>query len=165
MDNLTARDYLPVDLLGIGSTPLILLCVAAAVVVIGFVASGLMAFHFKTAPIKAIIVLLATIVASSVMGWFAFDAYQKTAAVNLAENVSYKYPELKLMSPEKVIGEYITLKDSESNAPLEVTVFQGQEQFTYRIDSSNGLREPVLTPADGSDAPNPIQFIRSGEAR
>lgn len=165
MDIIAAKEYLPVDLLGIGSTPLALLCSAAVIIAIGFVASGLMAFHFKAGIAKASIILVAALISSGIAGWFAVDVYQRKAADNLASNVTYKYPELKLQSPENVIKDYVLLQNSDENKPLEVKVSQGEETLSYRIDFSKGQAEPVLTPIDGSDAPNPIMFLRPAETK
>jgi hypothetical protein len=165
METIAANEYLPVDLLGIGSVPLALFCAAAVLVVIGFVISGLMAFHYKTGFAKASVVLFAAFIASGIAGWFAIDGYQREAADNLASNISYKYPELKLQSPENVIKDYVRLQNSDENKPLEVKVSQGGETLTYRIDTSKGQPEPILTPVDGSEAPNPIMFLRPAEAK
>jgi len=165
MHTTVAQGYLPVDLLGIGSTPLMLFCVAIAIVVIGVVTSGLMSFVFKVGVLKVLAVLVLALVASSAAAWFAYDGYHKTAASNLASNIAYKYPKLKLESPESVIDGYLKLSSTKANQPLEAVFLNGAQKLTYRLDASKGAAEPVLSPADKSSAPNPIEFARAGETK
>ena len=163
MNTTVAKDYLPVDLLGIGGTPLLLVYVAIAAVIIGFVAAGLM-LRFKVGVTKSIAVLMLLLGAAVSSAWIAYGGYHQIATDNLAANLTNKYPALTPQEPEKVIDRYLALK-SESNQPLEVTVVHEGKPLTYRLDESKGLSEPVLSPAENSAAPNPIEFTRSGEAK
>lgn len=163
MNTIVATDYLPVDLLGIGGTPLFLLIAAVAAVVVGFVAAGLM-LRFRAGIIKSVAVLILLLGAATASAWVAYGDYHQTATNHLAQNVATKYPSLKLKEPEKVIDRYLALKQ-DGNQPLEVTVLNGSKELRYRLDESKGLPDPVLSPANNSDAPNPIQFIKAGEAK
>jgi hypothetical protein len=163
MNTTVATDYLPVDLLGIGGAPLFLIYVAIAAVIVGFVASGLM-LRFKVGVIKSIAVLVFLLGAAASSAWIAYGDYHQIATDNLAANLTNKYPALTLQEPEKVIDRYLALK-SENNQPLEVTVAHEGKALVYRLDESKGLPEPVLAPAGNNDAPNPIEFTRSGEAK
>jgi hypothetical protein len=163
MNTTVAKDYLPVDLLGIGGMPLLLICVAIAAVIIGFTTTGLM-LRFKVGVIKSVAVLVLLLGAAASSAWVSFDTYHQTATSNLAANLTSKYPALKLQDPEKIIDRYLALKP-EGNEPLEVTVLHEGKTLTYRLDDSKGLPEPVLSPVENSEAPNPIEFARSGEAK
>lgn len=141
-----------------------LFCAAAAIVLIGVLASGVMRFLFRTKTAPILIVLGATLAGSFFAAWTAYDGYHKTAASNLASNVSYKYPKLVLADPNTVIDQYLKLSPAGGNAPLEATFLNGQDKLVYRMDASNGSAEPLLGPADKSTAPNPIEFARPGES-
>lgn len=163
MNTTVAKDYLPVDLLGIGGTPLFLLIAAIALVVVGFVAAGLM-LRFKAGVIKSLGVLFVLLGAVGYSSSVAYNDYHQTATDNLAQNITSKYPKLQLREPEKVIDQYLALKQDD-NRPLEVTVTNGDKTLTYRLDESKGMPEPVLSPAGKGGAPNPIEFTRPGEAK
>lgn len=163
MDTIVAKDYLPVDLLGIGGTPLLLVYVAIAAVIVGFVATGLM-LRFQVGVIKSLTVLAVLLGVAASSCWVSYGNYHQTATDNLTSNLTSKYPALKLQDPETVIDRYLALKP-EGNQPLEVRVTNGDETLTYRLDESKGLPEPLLSPVENSGAPNPIEFARAGEAK
>lgn len=156
MTIVSAAGYLPIDVVGIGSTPLLLFIVSAGLIVLGSIAAALMLFQFRIALIKSLAVLLVALIGAGVSGYVAYNGYQDAASANLASNIKAKYPSLSLQTPNAALRGYLT-----SGSSAEVTVKAGDTSYKYGMEVSSS-NEPSLIPVGTNGAPNPIQFIKSG---
>ena len=157
MDKLSSVEYLPIDVVGIGSTPLTLFILSAALIIVGFIATSLLIFQFKVALFRSLAVLLVAFAGAGITGGIAYSSYQGEASSNLSFNLTAKYPRLSLQAPEEALRGYLT-----TSSPVEVTVTADDKSYRYGIDLTPDTYEPSLIPILNNDAPNPIEFMQAG---